>query len=43
MTKRAYTIKVAGYDPFTMIIMEGEESPEEICRAIFGDRLEWVK
>ena len=43
MEKRAYTIKVAGYEPFTMIIMDGEESPEEICRAIFCERLEWVR
>ena len=43
MEKRTYTIKVAGYQPFTMIIMDGEESPEEICRAIFCERLEWVK
>jgi len=43
MTKRAYTIKVYGYEPFTMIIMEGEESPEEICLAIFCERLEWVR
>lgn len=43
MTKRAYTIKVYGYEPFTMIIMDGEESPEEICRAIFCERLELVK
>ena len=43
MTKRAYMIKVYGYEPFTMIIMEGEESPEEICRAIFCERLEWVR
>ena len=43
MTKRAYTIKVAGKPPFSMIIMEAGDDPEEICRAIFGDRLEWVK
>jgi len=43
MEKRAYTIKVAGYEPFTMIIMDGEESPEDICLAIFGERLEWVR
>jgi hypothetical protein len=41
--KRAYTIKVIGFAPFTMLIMEGEESPEDLCRAIFCERLEWVR
>ena len=43
MTKRAYTVKVIGKPPFTMLIMYGDESPEEVCRAIFCDRLEWVR
>ena len=42
MTK-TYKVKVAGKPPFTMIIMYGEETAEEVCRAIFGDRFEWVK
>jgi len=24
-------------------LMDGEETPEQICRAIFNERLEWIK
>jgi hypothetical protein len=41
--KRNYLVKVKGAPPFSMIIMEDGDDPEAICRAIFGDRLEWVK
>jgi len=41
--KRNYQVKVKGFSPFTMLLMDGEEAPEQICRAIFGDKLEWVK
>jgi len=41
--KRCYQVKVTGKSPFSMIIMDGEEAPEQICFAIFGGRLEWVK
>lgn len=36
--KRAWQVKVEGYPPFTMVMME-EANPLETCRAIFGDRL----
>ena len=41
--KRNYQIKVIGYPPFTMLLMDGDEAPEQICRAIFSERLEWIK
>lgn len=43
--KRAYTIKVIGFAPFTMLIMDADTSAaaEHICRCIFGDRLESVE
>jgi hypothetical protein len=41
--KRNYQVKVIGYPPFTMLLMDGEETPEQICQAIFNGRLEWVK
>jgi hypothetical protein len=41
--KRNYQVKVIGYPPFTMLLMDGDETPEQICRAIFSERLEWVK
>lgn len=39
--KRAYTIKVIGFAPFTMLLTEPETNAaaEHICRCIFGDRL----
>lgn len=43
LVKRNWQVKVAGKPPFSMIIMEDGDDPEHICRAIFGDRLEWVK
>ena len=43
--KRAFTVKVTGSAPFTMLLTEPETiaEAEHICRCIFGDRLEWVK
>lgn len=43
--KRAYTIKVIGFAPFTMLIMDADTSAaaEHICLCIFGDRLQSVK
>lgn len=41
--KRNYQVKVIGCEPFTMGGIEEGESAEHVCRAIFGDRLEWVK
>ena len=42
--KRAYQVKVKGYAPFTMLLMEhGGGTPWQICSAIFNERLEWVK
>jgi hypothetical protein len=41
--KRNYQVKVIDYPPFTMLLMDGDETPEHICAAIFGSRLEWVK
>lgn len=45
MEKRAYTIKVIGFAPFTMLIMDADTNAaaEHICRCIFGDRLQYVK
>lgn len=41
--KRNWKVKVVGKPQFSMIIMEDGDDPERICRAIFGNRLEWVK
>lgn len=41
--KRCYAVKIKGSAPFSMIIMDMDEEPEQICRCIWGDRLEWVK
>lgn len=41
--KRCWHVKVKGQAAFVMLIMEGDESAESICRSIFGERLEWVK
>lgn len=41
--KRRWTVKVKGIPPFSMGGLEDGESAEVVCRAIFGDRLEWVK
>jgi len=43
--KRAFTVKVTGSAPFTMLLTDPETNAaaEHICRCIFGDRLEWVK
>jgi len=38
MQKRAYDVKIKGYPVFRMLILDGDETPEHICRAIFGDR-----
>ena len=40
---RNYTVKVKGFAPFSMGGIKEDESAEHVCRAIFGDRLEWVK
>jgi hypothetical protein len=36
-------VKVIGKPPFSMGGLEPGECAKHICRAIFGDRLEWVK
>lgn len=41
--KRCYQVKVIGRNPFTMLVMDGDETPEHVCRCIWGDNLEWVK
>ena len=41
--KRNWLVKVRDQAPFIMLIMEGDEAAEDICRCIFGDRLEWVR
>lgn len=41
--KRSYQVKLTGLPPFSMIVMEDGEDPERICRAIWFDRVEWVK
>lgn len=42
--KRAWQVKVKDCAAFTMILMtEEDDSPEHICKQIFGDRLEWVR
>jgi len=45
VTKRAYTIKVIDFAPFTMLIMDADTNAaaEHICRCIFGDRLQSVE
>lgn len=42
--KRAFTVKVTGSAPFTMLLTDPETSSaaEHICRCIFGDRVEWI-
>jgi hypothetical protein len=40
---RNYTVKVKGFAPFSMGGIKEDESAEYVCRAIFGDRLEWIK
>lgn len=41
--KRDYLVKVKGYPAFTMVMLELDDDPEHVCRAIFGERLEWVR
>ena len=43
--KRAFTVKVTGSAPFTMLLTDPETNAvaEHICRCIFGDRLESVE
>lgn len=43
MTKRTWLVKVLGHHAFTMIFMEGCDDPEDVCRSIFHERLEWVR
>jgi hypothetical protein len=38
---KAHTVKVRGYAVFTMILTD-DESPEAVCRRVFGGRLEWI-
>jgi len=42
--KRAFTVKVTGSAPFTMLLTEPETiaEAEHICRCIFGSRVELV-
>lgn len=41
--KRKYQVKVKGYAPFTMLLMEhGGGTPWDICYSVFGDKLEAV-
>lgn len=41
--KRRWQVKVIGIPPFSMGGLEEGESAYDVCFAIFGDRLEWVR
>jgi hypothetical protein len=41
--KRNYQVKVIGRPPFTMGGFEPFDDAWEVCFAIFGNRLEWVR
>jgi hypothetical protein len=41
--KRNYTVKIEGFPPFSMGGIQEGECAEQVCFAIFGSKLEWVK
>jgi hypothetical protein len=41
--KRNYTVKVKGFPPFSIGGITEDENAEQVCFAIFGSKLEWVK
>ena len=40
---RNFTVKVKGFSPFSVGGIQEGECAEQVCRAIFGGRLEWIK
>lgn len=43
LNKRCWQVKITGQPSFSMIIMDDDVDPHNICKSIFGERLEWVK